>query len=325
LRADHALPLGGERTVVEQLIEADAVVCSLAAQLELDLDVNQLADKAGEAGKLASERLVELAKKLSRAREPKDGPGVERERERAWDELADFLYRWDAKIQDRLAGAAFSLASAYQLGRGLGEITWLDPTQTTADGPTSWAFVLGRRRVQTLERLVKRLADYFQPLTAAGVAAALEAWAETVGDAQLRESEDGRKRLIEQTKRWRDLLLTGLDPATLLPPSKFLARARQLRHVLRSFWPELAVAGGGALLLAAAAALLASTKNHSLGAFLGVLGLSGITTSGFVAKAKTQALALIGKLRAALDADLIVEVVIVPPKPQAPKPWWQVL
>src|SRR5207244_6331990 len=42
LRADHALPLGGERTVVEQLIEAEAVVSTLAQRLGLGVDVDQL-------------------------------------------------------------------------------------------------------------------------------------------------------------------------------------------------------------------------------------------------------------------------------------------
>jgi hypothetical protein len=87
---------------------------------------------------------------------------------------------------------------------------------------------------------------------------------------------------------------------------------------------ELTIAAVGALLTALAAALLASTDNHSLGAFLGVLGLSGITTSGIVAKARTQPLALLGKLREALDADLVVEAVVVQPWPPEPKPCWRI-
>jgi hypothetical protein len=310
VRTAHALPLGGERTPVEQLIEAEAVVCSLAGRLEVDSNVNEFRDADGSISQAASERLVELSKGLSSGRVD-------------WDEMGGFLYQWDAKIQDELAGDAFNVAGAYQLGRGLGEIAWLDPTQASADESTSWAFVLSERRAGTLQRLVKRLAEYFQPLTAAGVARGLGLWAETVKPGELRDDAACRKRLIEQTKRWRDVLLTGLDPATLLPPSKFLARARQIRHVLRSFWLELTIAAVGALLTALAAALLASTDNHSLGAFLGVLGLSGITTSGIVAKARTQALALLGKLREALDADLIVDAAVVQPRPPEQKPWWR--
>jgi hypothetical protein len=317
-RTAHALPLGGERTPVEQLIEAEAVVCALAARLEVDCDIKDFRDADGTTSQAASIRLVELAKELARVRARKDAP----DEQRSWDEMANFLYQWDAKIQDQLAGDQFNVASAYQLGRGLGEIAWLDPTQDAADDSTSWAFVLSSRRVGTLQRLVKRLAEYFQPLTATGVSVALGVWGKTVKDDTLRESPACRIRLTEQTRRWRDVLLTGLDPATLLPPSKFLARARQIRHVLRSFWPELVIAVAGAGLTALAAALLASTDNHSLGAFLGVLGLSSITTSGVVAKARTQALALIGKLRDALDADLIVDAVVVQPKPPERKRMW---
>jgi hypothetical protein len=317
-RTAQALPLGGERTPLEQLIEAEAVVCALAARLEVDSDINEFRDAEGTTSQMASKRLIELAKELARVRARKDAPGEQR----SWDEMANFLYQWDAKIQDQLAGDEFNVASAYQLGRGLGEIAWLDPTQEAADESTSWAFVLSSRRVGTLQRLVKRLAEYFQPLTSAGVSMGLGVWGKTVKDDKLRESEGCRLRLTEQTRRWRDVLLTGLDPATLLPPAKFLARARQIRHVLRSFWLELVIAAGGAGLTALAAALLASGDNDSLGAFLGVLGLSSITTSGVVAKARTQALALLGKLRDALDADLIVDAVVVQPKPPAKKRMW---
>jgi hypothetical protein len=311
VRTAHTLPLGGERTPTEQLIEAEAVVCSLAGRLEVDSNVDEFRDADGTISKAASARLVELSKGLTRGAAD-------------WDEMGGFLYQWDAKIQDELAGDAFNVAGAYQLGRGLGEIAWLDPTQASAEESTSWAFVLSERRVGTLQRLVKRLAEYFQPLTSAGVARGLAIWGGTVTPDKGREDEVCRKRLVEQTKRWRDLLLTGLDPATLLPPSKFLARARQIRHVLRSYWTELTIGAAGALLTALAAALLASTDNHSLGAFLGVLGLSSITTSGVVAKARTQALALLGKLREALDADLIVNAAVVQPRPPEPKPWWRI-
>ena len=57
LRAQHALPLGGERTVTEQLIQAEAVVSSLAGQLSLDFEAQELAGGRGQKGP-ASERLV---------------------------------------------------------------------------------------------------------------------------------------------------------------------------------------------------------------------------------------------------------------------------
>jgi len=323
LRDDHALPLGGERTLVEQLIEAEAVVCSLAGQLGLDVDVNELTAQAEESGTLASRRLVELAKALSRAREQEDGPGVEQQRESAWEEIADFLYLWDAKIQDKLAGATFSLATGYQLGRGLGEITWLDPTQAAPDVATSWTFVLGDLRVATLKRLAERLADYFQPFAARGVSSSLDLWHRAAADASTRERDSTRTALVGQTKRWRDLLLTGLDPTTLLPPERFLARARQLRSVLKSFWPELVAGGGFALLAALGGAWLSSAGNgHGWATLISVLGALGVTASTLLAKAKNEAHDLVGQLRSAFDADLVLDAMTISPFPET-RPWWK--
>jgi len=323
LRDDHALPLGGERNVIEQLIEAEAVVCSLAGQLELDVDINELTVQAGKSGTLTSERLVELAKALSHARQLQDGPGVEQQREHAWEAIADFLYRWDARIQDKLAGAAFSLASGYQLGRGLGEIAWLDPTQTAPDVATSWTFVLGNPRVPTLKRLGERLAVYFEPFAARGVSSSLDLWQRAAADADTRDRDSTRLALVAQAKRWRDLLLTGLDPKMLLPPDRFLARARQLRSVLKSFWPEL-VAGGGFAVLAAlgAASLAGAGGGHAWAALISVLGALGFTTSTLLAKAKSEAQDLVGQLRAAFDADLVLAAVTISPFGEK-KPWWK--
>jgi hypothetical protein len=97
LREEHGLPLGGERTALEQLIEAETVVCSLAKRLDLDVVV----DESDESGTLASARLIELARALSRARQAGEGPEHKRQREMAWNQLADFLYRWDANMQDK--------------------------------------------------------------------------------------------------------------------------------------------------------------------------------------------------------------------------------
>lgn len=317
LRGEHALPLGGERTTLEQLIEAEEVVGSLATQLELNFDVSELSGRWGGRGTSASTKLVELAKDLSRARLRADGPGVEEKRQLAWQTLAAFLYDWDARMQDVLAGGAFSEASAYQLGRGMGEIAWLDPSKAGKEEVTSWRFLLGERRVKTLRRLVTRLAAHFQPLTAAGVSASLETWQKAAVSRDLGQERSLQSQLREQTRRWRDLLLTDLDPMVLVPPANFLSRARQLRHVLRAYWPELILASVGALAAAAGAALLAGAKHHdSLAAFLAVLGGFGITTSALIAKAKSEAQALIGQLRAALDEDLVVQAIVVaPPSP----------
>jgi hypothetical protein len=301
LRAEHALPLGGERTEPEQLIEAEAVVVALAEQLQLDLKLSELTGQP-KTKELTQARLEKLSKAWHA-----DGA-------QAWDDIAKFLYAWDAKMQDELAGVGFAVASAYQLGRGLGEIAWLDPTKSAAGDATSWTFVLGDRRVHTLERLVKRLAAYFQPFTAAGVASSLALWGSAAAKAEQTPSAEVQERLLGQTRRWSDLLLTGLDPTTLLSRTTLVARARQLRQVLRSFWLELTVGAVSALAAAAGAALLATKpKSHGLAAFVGVLGAFGFTASGALARAKSQAQALIDQLRAALDADLVEQAVVLPP------------
>jgi hypothetical protein len=63
-----------------------------------------------------------------------------------------------------------------------------------------------------------------------------------------------------------------------------------------------------------AAALLASTDYQWLGAFLGGLGLSGITTSGVLAKARADA----------ANATLIIDATVVRPRPSPPKSRWMI-
>jgi hypothetical protein len=292
LRAEHSLPLGGERTAMEQLIEVKAVVSSLAAQLDVDLDMKELS-----------------------------GAHPDGEAEKAWDELALSLYRWDAKIQDRLAGDTFTVSSAYQLGRGLGDITWLDPGETEPDVATSWTFVLGELRVATLKRLAFRLQEYFQPHAGSAVGYSLEVWRRAAADPAIRDEPSTRAALIAQTKRWRDLLLTGLDPATLLPRNRILARLRQMRTVLHAYWPEILVGFVFALLIALGVAYLVTYGKSWLATFSSVFGAIGLTTSALLAKAKDEAQDLVGHLRATLDADLLKAAVTVSPFPEPP--WWK--
>jgi hypothetical protein len=204
----------------------------------------------------------------------------------------------------------------------MAEIAWLDPNKTAPDEATSWTFVLGGRRTETLTRLLTRLSGYFPPATANAIGESLTVWQPAAAKATLTTKQETRDALVAQARRWRDLLLTGLDPITLVAPSDLLAKARQLRHVLRAFWPELTVAATGAALAAIAAGLLASAKNHnSLAAVLAVIGAFGVTTSTLIARAKSQAQALVGELKTALDAELIIDAVLVPPQPPTP-PWW---
>ena len=61
--------------------------------------------------------------------------GLGRIAQRAWEDLAELLYHFDAHIQDRPRRSRRPKPAAYQLGRGLAETYWaLDPT--AADIPT---------------------------------------------------------------------------------------------------------------------------------------------------------------------------------------------
>jgi hypothetical protein len=292
LRAEHALPLGGERSAMEQLIEVEAVVSALATQLNVELDVKELADAQPDG-----------------------------QSEKTWDELALHLYRWDAKIQDALAGNTFTVSSAYQLGRGLGDIAWLDPGQAAPDVATSWTFVLGSLRVETLKRLTFRLTEYFQPHSGTAVGYSLQLWERAAADENVRGKPSTREALVTQTKRWRDLLLTGLDPATLLPRNRIMGRLRQVRTLLHAYWPEILIGTVFAVLIALGVAWFVTSGSHSWAAtFTSVFGAIGLTTSALLAKAKSEAQDLVGHLRAALDADLLKAAVTVSPYPETP--WW---
>jgi hypothetical protein len=177
--------------------------------------------------------------------------------------------------------------------------------------------------VTTLTRLIERLADYFPPFAARGVAASLAVWRRAAADVDTRSRESTQAALVSQTKRWRDLLLTGLEPMTLLPPDRFLSRAREVRKVLKAFWPELATGGGFTLLAALGAALLATGGGHrGFAALISVLGAVGATSSTLLAKAKSEAHDLIDRLRAAFDAELVVDAVTISPFPKR-SPRWQ--
>ncbi len=112
--ARNFLPLGRERSPSELAIQTQSVVCGLAANLGLDLELARVSYQSGAAGK-ASEQLGRLIHDLEL-----DGLN-------AWPRFSDFLYARDARIQETLAAGSFAESSAYLLGRGLGEIRWHPP------------------------------------------------------------------------------------------------------------------------------------------------------------------------------------------------------
>jgi hypothetical protein len=96
--------------------------------------------------------------------------------------------------------------------------------------------------------------------------------------------------------------------------TSILKQARRLGPVLRAFLPEVIIALIGVAAAATAVALFAAGGRYpGLAGALVVLGVFGVTGSAALAKAKNEANALLVKLRAALNLDLIVEAVTQPP------------
>ena len=307
----RALPLGGERSWQEQTIEIERVACALAAGLDLDFDVAELAGGATPTGTRASGKLTELSKELALARRSGDAAAVAS----AWQEFSEFIYLWDARIQDALAADSIQVASGYQLGRGVAETYWaLEPERSDANDPRSWQFLLGEGRVAALRRLLVRLSSSFPEFSAVATSRSLGAWAKVAKDADLPAQPETIQGLRAQLRIWHDLLLTGEPPQALVGRTSMLKQARRLGPVLRAFLPEASIALIGAAAAAAAAALFAAGSRYpGLAGALVVLGVFGVTSSAALAKAKNEANALLAKLRAALNLDLIVEAVTQPP------------
>jgi phospholipase C len=323
-RIGHALPLADERSPAEQRIEVEHVLGAVAGGAGVDPpDYRQLPGQsgtpsgAGDGAKAASMRLGELAVDLRDARTSGDTARISH----AWDSLAELLYGWDAYIQDRLAALPFGTASAYQLGRSLAEMYWaLDPTAPAGD-PSSWQFLWGEHRGQSINHLLDRLAGHFSPLTTHALRFGVKEWSELAADAAWRCQTNVMEALRRQVRLWQDLLVTGEDPATLVAPRTLLKRARQIRGLVASFWPELMLLVVALAILLGAVAFLSGRGTNQAGATVGLVGGSlGMTGAGLAARAKNLANNVFGRLRTTLDQDVVdAAVTLRPPRTPLPK------
>jgi hypothetical protein len=301
------LPLGGERSWLEETIETESVLSGLAKEMTLDSPLRELSYHATDGkASLASERLKELSLALAAAR----GKADQASEAQVWQETSEFFYAWDARIQDILAIDSFAVASGYQLGRALAEINWaLDPAATGTTTPESYDFLLGSDRLAVIERLATRLSGFFLPLTATAIVSSVTAWSRLAAkDVELRARVDTVAALHLQTRIWHDLLLTGQPPLSLVGHPSLLRRGRRIWPVVRAFVPEISL-GLLSLVASAGAAYLFLGQGHNpaLAGVLAVLGFFGVTGSGAAAKVKNQANALLAELQIALDLDLVKE------------------
>ncbi|MDQ6721529.1 MAG: hypothetical protein M3003_12150 [Candidatus Dormibacteraeota bacterium] len=303
------LPLGGERSGHELAIQASAMVAGLARTLRLDVDCTELS-WVGDAAGTASDYLARLTR------------GLEQSAEAAWLRFSEFLYAWDARIQDRLAAGSFTESSGYLLGRGLAEICWGPVLAGSGDAPAAprdWSGFLGEPRRRKLLTYLDRLAGYFHPLTAPAIRCSLSAWGEVADDPDWRAQPRTAEELNVQALVWRDLLLGQRDPESLIATNWNLGKARSGWRVFRIFWPQVLIAAIGILFLSGAAWILADPKDamsHGLGAVLGVLGFFGVTGASLHARAKNTEQQLLARVRLTYERDLLADVATLRPAKQ---------
>jgi len=325
----HALPIGGEHSLIEQQIATRVAVGLLVQPFGLD----QPLPKRKEAAASETIRVLamDLESKLAAAERgghPLARPDTypaDTEVGRAWEAIADAIYYWDEQIKDGL-GVSAELLSAYQLGRGLSEAFWAlnpdapepatKPTLQAPPNPGSWEFLLGPRRQLMLGSYVKLLEGALTPLSVPAVQGPLARWCKLVADGQARShSEEALEALRGQLQNWRDVLLGSRDPTSFAKHFGFRLALRQAFRVMQTLPLETALAGAGIALLALAGfALGADTSNKGLAVFASVLGFFGVTGAGLLAKAKAQAAVLSGHLREAFYRDIVAAQATVLPK-----------
>lgn len=218
-----------------------------------------------------------------------------------WTRLATFLWAWDEAIQDQFATQNFGTASSYELGRALSESYWaLDTSAKT--GPSSWSFLFGNR-VDALTENCRRLAPVIGSVTAGAVESTLQSWGKIAEKPD--DYDDPKPMLYQQITVWRDLLVTGRDPLTMVDSHDLEKVARRPWPLFRAFAWEIIIVFVGALLIGFAAAYLSKAS----AVILSVLGGVGITASAVVGWAKSNVQKVADRVRNAVNLDAVVQAV----------------
>jgi hypothetical protein len=329
-REFHALPIGGEHSLVEQQIATRVAVGLLADRFALNEPLPKRKESPPDTIKALAmdlERKLEVAEKHSAPVRPDAYPAGS-EVAKAWEAAAEAIYYWDEQIQDGLSVSA-ELLAAYQLGRGLAEAFWaLDPDAPEPDTkptvastlspphPGSWEFLLGPRRQLMLGSYLAMLEGAFAPLTGSAVRGPLTRWCALVGDRQVRNrSEAALVALRGQLHNWRDVLLGYRDPISFAKGFGLKLAFRQALRVTQTLPLEtFLLLGGIALMAAAGYALGSDTTRTGTAVAASVLGFFGVTGAGLLARAKAQAAVLGVHLREAFYRDIVEAQATVLPK-----------
>jgi hypothetical protein len=332
------LDAAGERNAVESQIEATKILSSLGSLELTKIEIDTLSQVAkwgpipapdpGDPDLTTSDMLRYLVCRLISASAPDDITDIhatlttakvaadERVFDRVfwWVRVKWFLWAWDEALQDELSADKFGTASAYELGRGLSECFWaLNVTSTNEHA--QWTFLLGDRRIHALKDLAQRLAPVFSVYTAPAIVASVTAW------GAIAASPDDYKHPIgtleQQALIWRDLLVTGRDPLTLVAPDKLEAVARDPRPIIKAFrWELLA-----ALVLAAGLALSLTYFTSQSRSVLAALAAVGISASAIVSWIKSRAQSVASRIGSAVDQSVVNEAVTCTPESRFPTGW----
>lgn len=190
-----------------------AILINLENELDLRLDATEIASGVRQTnvltGKSAAEWVRDVAEGIP---EDPESPVFKRE----WDIFTETLYKWGAKVQDKLSARSFGASSAYQLGRGIAEISWaLNPTadEHSVEG---WLYLLGVNRCSALTEILQRLSADFQEGVSTAIVGSLKEWYNLAKTAAWPRNTDAVVLLRRQVYLWRDLLITDLTPEALI-------------------------------------------------------------------------------------------------------------
>jgi hypothetical protein len=307
------LPLGTERTLSEQLVEYTAVIGDLCKELDVQFDAKDLPNAGRNVDKTAAEWLKKAVFDVvvPRATTPS--------RARILGDVRTFVYSLDAKFQDRF-GARDSLSAGYQFGRGVAEIRWgwaFDATSTKSRAARD--VLLGEARGIALDRLLTRLAAYYDPVTFEAIESSLASWRSDLAALSAAPEKPWREALIEQATRWRDLILGQRDGASLVSPEDVLSKPASLVPILERLAPEVGLTAFGVALLVVAVAWLATPGGeNTIAAVAGTLGIAGVTAAGISAQARARAMNLIDNVRQEIYRDLVAEKAVTRPPASIP-------
>jgi hypothetical protein len=308
---NHSLPLRTERTAAELRAEAQAVLCKLSGELQVDRVRVNNQEQSGTA-------VIEQQARVLAAAEPQTKAAAA-----AWNALSASIYELDSHAQDTLAAQSDMQAAAYLLGRGLAEAYWaLDPgAACVPPTPQCWAFLLGEERCEELARLAGRLGGYFNPFCAPAVAGTLRLWQAIASDPAWRKG--AQDHLYRQLRRWYELLVLGQDPSTLIPPYALLKDWRAGFHTLRALWVQIVTAAVSIGLVIALITLIlgGGSANAALKAIFGVVGVVGLSAASIQTGIKSSTQGLLSRLRQDAYTDLVASAVAeAPGKPGARSP-----